>query len=504
MGELAAEARIDPPRLGPVLRRWRLFERLDKAREGALTLVHGPPGSGKSTLVSSYVEARGLPCLWHRLRASDQDPASLFAGLSRAAAALGAEGAAPLPQFEPEDAPDLASFSRRFFRILFARCLHPLLVVFEDDHAIPDHCAAEKVIRGACLEMPPRGHLVLIGRWDSHGHANSLFGARGVTAIGWEDLRFTDEEALQFAALKGCELSLAEAARLNHGAGGHAQALGERLGASPAGEAGVAGQGTPAPGTHAWAPSHDQRESAPQSWPIRIYTLGRFSVVRDGAPLRFTGKAQREPLNLLKAVIALGGRDVSAQRVVAALWPESEGDKGEQALATNLFRLRKLIGHDAVRRQEGRLSLDAQHCWVDCWALTRLLNDRDPLSLERLHEAAALYQRPFLSAEENAPWSLSLRERLHVKVLHFVSECARVLRSAGHLEDAVQVYVKGLEIDDLVEEFYQGLMDSLAALGRKSEAALVYRRCQKVLSARLGLEPSRQTTALYHSLFETQ
>ena len=41
-------------------------------------------------------------------------------------------------------------------------------------------------------------------------------------------------------------------------------------------------------------------------WPIRVYTLGRFEIQLDGMPLRSEGKAQRKPLELLKAVIALG------------------------------------------------------------------------------------------------------------------------------------------------------------------------------------------------------
>ena len=39
-------------------------------------------------------------------------------------------------------------------------------------------------------------------------------------------------------------------------------------------------------------------------WPVKVYTLGRFEVLRDGQPVRFPRKVQRKPLALLKAVIA--------------------------------------------------------------------------------------------------------------------------------------------------------------------------------------------------------
>src|SRR5450432_152617 len=49
---------------------------------------------------------------------------------------------------------------------------------------------------------------------------------------------------------------------------------------------------TPAdPGSQAWP------------WPIRLYTLGRFSMVVDDEPVRFQGKAQKRPLELLKAIL---------------------------------------------------------------------------------------------------------------------------------------------------------------------------------------------------------
>jgi DNA-binding SARP family transcriptional activator len=43
-------------------------------------------------------------------------------------------------------------------------------------------------------------------------------------------------------------------------------------------------------------------------WPIRIRTLGCFEIERDGTQLRFEGKAQRQPLKMLKILIAAGER----------------------------------------------------------------------------------------------------------------------------------------------------------------------------------------------------
>ena len=49
-----------------------------------------------------------------------------------------------------------------------------------------------------------------------------------------------------------------------------------------------------------------------------------FELVRDGQPVKFTGKAQQRPLDLLKLLLALGDIDVDSQQLTAALWPDAD------------------------------------------------------------------------------------------------------------------------------------------------------------------------------------
>lgn len=151
-------------------------------------------------------------------------------------------------------------------------------------------------------------------------------------------------------------------------------------------------------------------------WAARIYTLGRFAIVKDGVPLRFTGKTQKKPLELLKVLIAFGGRNVPETKLQDALWPEAEGDSAAQALATTLFRLRKLVGDNLIERGEGRLTISATVCWVDCWALERLFNEKQHCETTRLEKIIKLYQGAFLEGEDDAAWAMTMREKLRIKV----------------------------------------------------------------------------------------
>jgi hypothetical protein len=197
-------------------------------------------------------------------------------------------------------------------------------------------------------------------------------------------------------------------------------------------------------------PAWQQAESWP--WPVRIYTLGRFGVVKQGVALRFTGKAQRKPLALLKALIAFGGRDVPETRLADALWPEAEGDAAAQALTTTLFRLRKLIGEPAIRRQESRLTLDAKYCWVDCWAFERLSNDRSLDASTRLEKLRKLHQGPFLDGDNDAAWARPMRERMRAHLARYVS----IVTSAFLLA--------ALPFESIEEVTRDAMLDSIGAI----------------------------------------
>jgi LuxR family transcriptional regulator, maltose regulon positive regulatory protein len=233
-------------------------------------------------------------------------------------------------------------------------------------------------------------------------------------------------------------------------------------------------------------------------WPLRISTLGRFELLRDGRPLEFSRKAPKKTLALLKAIIAFGGRNVREQLLLDAFWSDEEGDVAARSLTAALHRLRTLIGEaDAIVQQGGTLSLNPQLVWVDAYALEELMARPDSASTEQL---LALYRGGFLQEDEGEPWSVAMRERLRSKFIHALGTQGRELEASGRLELAVESYLRGLDADPIIEPFYQGLMRCYARLDRKSEAMAAYRRLKQMLSISLALKPSAGTEKLYQSL----
>jgi len=263
---------------------------------------------------------------------------------------------------------------------------------------------------------------------------------------------------------------------------------------------------------------HDCADSAADSWPwpLRIYSLSRFNLVRYGKKVEFSGKVQQKPLALLKAVIALGGRNVSAARIIDLIWPDLEPDMSYQTFKTTLHRLRRLLElEQTILFQEGCLTIDQRYCWADSWTFERLAGrvdalrsahapDAAPEEMARLTDRAlALYSGNFLAEDSGFPWALSTRERLRSKFVRLIINAGYSWEKAGVWHKAAEYYQKGLEIDDLVEEFYQRLLVCYHRLGKRGEALVLYNRCRTVL-AQQCITPTARTRAAYEAAISNQ
>ncbi len=242
-------------------------------------------------------------------------------------------------------------------------------------------------------------------------------------------------------------------------------------------------------------------------WPIEIYTLGRFTIIKDDKPLAFSRKVQKKPLQLLKILAAAGGKEVREDRIADMLWPDAEGDAGHKALGINVVRLRKLLGTiDAVAVRDGRISLDHRFCWTDALTFEHILDQVHAAGRQSQASRAAhllqrsldIYKGPFL-ADDPDPWFVTYREKLRSRFLEGIGTYGASLEQSSAYAEAIRIYQRGLEVDDLAEPYYQRLITCYKKLGRSAEALSVYRRCRKTLAA-CGVEPSPETEALRASL----
>ncbi len=248
-------------------------------------------------------------------------------------------------------------------------------------------------------------------------------------------------------------------------------------------------------------------------WPVSVGALGHFEIRLYGRPIEFGRKAPRKLLALLKALIAMGGTAVSESALIDALWPDEDGDAAHDAYTMAIIRLRKLLkDSDILVQHGGKLSLDRRRCWVDIWAFGEAVDKAATATQTagfdggRRDETRALilYKGSFLSEDLDAPWSAPMRERLRAKFIALVSRHGQRCEAAHRYDDALSLYQRGLDADNLAEEFHQGLMRCYARLDRNAEALAVYMRLKQLLSLALGVQPSTSTQELYRLLRESR
>jgi ATP/maltotriose-dependent transcriptional regulator MalT len=188
------------PLLSQILPRERVFAILDQASDMPLTWVSGPPGSGKTTAVASWLDHAAVTCLWYQIDEGDADPATFFYYLGLAAADLHGEEHASLPLLTPEYHAGLLAFARRYAQALYARLKPPFVIVFDGYHEVPASSPLHEAMREALRELPPGGRAVLVSRVDPPGTLARLRANRQLAHLGWEELRLTREETGAIAA----------------------------------------------------------------------------------------------------------------------------------------------------------------------------------------------------------------------------------------------------------------------------------------------------------------
>lgn len=164
----------------------------------------------------------------------------------------------------------------------------------------------------------------------------------------------------------------------------------------------------------------------------------------------------------------------------------------------------KLVEHkDAIIRSDNHLSLNPKIFWTDQLAFERLLNQAEAIQTSEqtkasnlIEQALDLYQGKFLQSDSDHSWAVSPRERLQNKHVRAVKQLAEHWNQQSQLHKAIKLYEKALDINDVVEPFYQGLIACHLKLGQKSEAVAVYQRCCNTLLAKHGTEPTLKTQVM--------
>ncbi|MBI4768395.1 MAG: hypothetical protein HY787_28020 [Deltaproteobacteria bacterium] len=199
-------AKITRPRIRGVFPRERLFGLLDETRKYPVTWISAPAGSGKTTLVASFIDTNKIPCLWYQVDEGDADIATFFSYLGMAVKKAVPRKRKPLPLFTPEYLQGIPTFSLRYFENIFNRLKPPSILVLDNYQTVPAESDFHEVIYQGINAIPEGINVFVISRHDLHPALVRLRINGLVKMFGWQDLRLTLEETAGIVPLKAQEV----------------------------------------------------------------------------------------------------------------------------------------------------------------------------------------------------------------------------------------------------------------------------------------------------------
>jgi len=170
-----------------------------------------------------------------------------------------------------------------------------------------------------------------------------------------------------------------------------------------------------------WDLPPPHRTNVHTEWPYRvgISCLGQFAIQVEGRRISTgPGKAQRKPRELLFHLIIANGRDLEQDWLADELWPDADGDQSLHSLTTTIYRLRKLIGAQAVIHEDSHVRLNPLRVSTDLGRLRdalRRIGDETLPTTDRMAAfdlALQLYQGPLLPGIAMAPVVLERQRQL--------------------------------------------------------------------------------------------
>jgi class 3 adenylate cyclase len=208
---------------------------------------------------------------------------------------------------------------------------------------------------------------------------------------------------------------------------------------------------------------------------------------------------------LLAYLACTAPRPQSREKLAALLWGSHFDAQAKQNLRQALFRLRKVLGHDALESDGEVVSLNAAAVLCDVSRFEVLVREG---SRDSLVAAADLYRGRLIDdvtvGEEGwTEWLTGERERLLDLALGAMVKLGEQELAAGRAEHALKVGQRAIALNNMREDAHRLIVQALAGTGRKAEALRHYQDLVTLLKHELNAEPDAATKSLAAGLRST-
>lgn len=256
---------------------------------------------------------------------------------------------------------------------------------------------------------------------------------------------------------------------------------------------------------------------APAIPKLSIRCFGHFEIEVDGQKLPSSTFRRRDALTLLKILVLRAGKQVHRAKINEWLWPDVDERAGINRLHGVVHALRTVIEPYAAERHwkyvlsEG----DTYTFSPDNSTLVDLIEFQNCLALAQnglrggyftpnvthyLERAVELYRAELYEDDKCSAWCDVERTVLEREFIDTLASLAKSYLTLGDAKRAVDALRRALVHDPSREDLQHELIRCLVRLKRFREAKEQVFECVRYLREELGVAPSAETDALYHSL----
>ena len=235
---------------------------------------------------------------------------------------------------------------------------------------------------------------------------------------------------------------------------------------------------------------------------FHLSLLGGFELT---GPLGVVDLPSKKLAGLLAYLACTAPRPQSREKLSALFWGSHFDVQAKQNLRQALFRLRKVLGEDAIESDGEVVSLNAAAVLSDVGRFEALVREgsRDALSAATDLYRGRLIDDVTVGEESWNEWLTGERGRLLELALGAMVDLGEQELAAGAAEQALKAGQRAIALNNLREDAHRLIVQALVATGRKSEALKHYQGLVALLKRELNTEPDAATRSLVAGLRST-
>lgn len=245
----------------------------------------------------------------------------------------------------------------------------------------------------------------------------------------------------------------------------------------------------------------------------RVRLFGGLEVVTPRGQVGERDWSKRKARLLFAMLVSRMGTDVPRGEIIEYLWPDMQEERALNNFYVVWSAMKRAISPESIRdtpcpyveHVRGVCRIVKQHVISDLEEFSDLVSiarqarhDGDiEGELAALRALADVYRGEVLPGDVYDDWFAPLRDRFRHDFEDAMLRASTILEEQGDPHGGLQLLRRAMAADPWREDLYQAQLRMQIAAGQRSAAIETYMLCRSRLTADLGIDPSRETTALY-------